>query len=609
MVTLRDLQNTGGLQDSFHRTIASAERLAKGPNVMKNALVVLVNPNKVHPGISPYALDILATSLEQDEFQVEVLDLTFKRDRWKAVVRDYFSSRDPLLVGLSIRNTDTISPQEQKTFVEDHLEIVNEIKKFTHAPIVAGGVGFSSMPYALLEYLDLPYGVKGPGELIICKLANALLKGQSPRTVPGLLIYDGEKVDEVYENAGMRHSESRHLPRIQSLQIVNRSTPYTRRSGVAWQVDNLEYYREGGLGNFITKNGCPFACTHCLEPDAKGRFLSERSVTAVVEELECLARQGIHDVHSTDSEFNLDLKYAKAILREIVGRKDKDAASPLHDLRIWVYCQPRPFDAEFALLLSKAGCKGANVSADHSVQELINPWKVNGGDRPYYTFQDVKETNRLLRNNGILVMIEILLGMPGETIASLNTCIDDSLALNATVVGYTLGIRIFPYSPLGIRLANESNGTAIRGLQSNSAISPIRLKPLQRCQSIIEYERQFMFDEYNRLRPLFYFSPELPESEYTVSSPNGRWIKTLQHMREYIPAKEHYRVMLPTNPGISKDDNNYCDNPFLMCLVKLGYKGAFWARWRQRDQIIKEAIEKGIVKIERHEEYVFSSTS
>jgi hypothetical protein len=52
--------------------------------------------------------------------------------------------------------------------------------------------------------------------------------------------------------------------------------------------------------------------------------------------------------------------------------------------------------------------------------------------------------------------------------------------------------------------------------------------------------------------------------------------------------------MLPTAPGLSRHDNNYADNPFLTSLVQLGYKGAFWSRWRDRDLIIDQARAEGI---------------
>ena len=563
----------------------------------EKALVTLVNPNKVKPGVTPYALDVLSTHLEQACFDVEVVDLTFKGEVWKDVVRDYFSSREPILVGFTIRNTETVQPQEQRVFLEEHLEIIKEIKQFTQAPIIAGGAGFSSMPHALLEYLDIPYGVKGPGELILCNLAQTIVRNKSPKDIPGLLIYDGQNVEEVPE----RSDKPQKRFSTRKLEIGNDGIVYMRRSGVPWKVDNQEYYRNGGLGNFLATNGCPLNCAHCSEPDAKGRNISKRTASSVVDELELLTGQGIYDIHSADSEFNLEIDHSKKILKEIIARKGKNSSSPLHNLCLWLYCQPMPFDEEFAVLLSEAGCKGVCVGTDHTCQELLDSWKTTQSGRCFYTFDDVKRTNQLLQQNNILVTNEIILGMPGETIETLRKCIDDSLALNSTVVGYTLGLKVFPYTPLGMRLAAESDGNKIiKGLQSNTAISPIKLKPLHKCRSAAEYERQFMIDEYNRLRPVFYFSPDLPEDPESIESPSGRWVNTILFMWEYIPKEEHYRVALPTPSGDTKDDNNYADNLFLMCFVKLGYQGAYYSKWRQRDQIIQEAIDKGIVSVQQN---------
>ncbi len=551
------------------------------------ALVTLVNPNKIFPGITPYALDILTTSLEENGFEVEVVDLCFRRSYWREALAEYFSRRSPLLVGVTIRNTDTIYPQEQRVFLDEHLEIITAIKGLTHAPVACGGVGFSSMPFALVEYFDVDFGVKGPGELILCQLAESLLRGESGRTVPGL-IFRGESGAEQVPWESPEHARGR-------VQNANRATPYRRRSGNPLRVDNSTYYMLGGLGNILTKNGCPFSCLHCVEPDAKGNRFARRAPTAVVDELEELTRSGVHDVHTTDSEVNLGLGTIKEVLREIIARRGRDRSSPLRELRLWLYCQPQPFDAEFADLLAAAGGRGVNFGTDHTCDELIAHWKVSEAGKPYYTFADVKAANAMVKERGMLVMHDILLGMPGETAETLLQCLDDTLDLEATAIGYTLGIRIFPYSPLGIRAAAESDGVnVIPGLQSNTAIGPILLKPVEKCRSTAEYERQFMFDEIGRFRPVYFFSPLLPEDPATLASPNGRWVKTLELMRRHVPEEEHYRVMLPTLPGLSKDDNNYADNPYLLSLAKLGYKGAFWSRWRQRDQILREAVAMGL---------------
>jgi tryptophan 2-C-methyltransferase len=554
-------------------------------------LVTLINPNKIFPAITPYALDILTTSLEENGFDVEVVDLTFRRDCWREVLGQYFSRRSPLLIGVTIRNTDTIYPQEQRVFLDEHLEIVTAVKELSRAPVVCGGVGFSSMPFALVEYFGVEFGIKGPGEVLICQLAEALLRGESRPHLPGLIV-GGEDGARQVPWASREHALGR-------THNANRVTAYRRRSGDPYRVDNNTYYLLGGLGNILTKNGCPFACVHCVEPDAKGNRFAQRSHLSVVDELEELTRTGVYDVHTTDSEVNLGLGAIKNVLRELVARKHRDPASSLHHLRLWLYCQPQPFDEDFADLLAAAGCRGINFGTDHSCDELLRQWKLSEAAKPYYEFADVKRANRLAKERGLLVMHDILLGMPGETTETLLKCLDDTLALEATAVGYTLGIRVFPYSPLGMRFAAESDGVrAVPGLQSNTALQPILLRPLERCRSAAEYERQFMFDGLGRFRPVYFFSPLLPEDPETIASPKGRWTRTLALMRRHIPAAEHYRVMIPTEPGLSKDDNNYADNPFLLCLTKLGYKGAFWSRWRQRDQILREAAECGLIEAE-----------
>ena len=44
-----------------------------------------------------------------------------------------------------------------------------------------------------------------------------------------------------------------------------------------------------------------------------------------------------------------------------------------------------------------------------------------------------------------------------------------------------------------------------------------------------------------------------------------------------------------TLAGSSEHDNNYADNPFLTGLTGLGYTGAFWSHWREREQILRRA--------------------
>jgi tryptophan 2-C-methyltransferase len=553
-------------------------------------LITLVNPNFVRPGVTPYALDILTSHLEGAGFEVEVIDLTF-RDPGDWRFAEYFADRTPMLVGVTLRNAGSVQPQEQRVFLPDHLEVIDAIRAQTDAPIVLGGAGFSTMPYAAMEYFDVPFGVKGPGEIVLCDLAGALAGGRDPETVNGLLLYDGKTVrpsgDGAHTLAGVTLGPT---------VVAN----YRRNSGVPFRIDNREYYEKGGLGNLLTKNGCPFACNHCVEPDAKGFAVSKRTSECVVDEIEAMLAQGIYDLHTTDSEFNVKIVHAKEVLREIIARRER-GGTELDKLRLWIYAHPKPFDQELVDLLADAGCKGVSLSAEHMCRESLAVWEPDRWRVGLaYDIDDVRWLTRALSDRGIMITCELLLGLPGENMETLKAAVDESLKLPTTVVGYTLGLQVFPHAPLGIRFAAESAGVnEISGLQSNTAKSPILLKRLDQCESLTEYERQFWFDEEGRIRPVFYFSPELAEDPETIASPSGRWNKTIRWIQDYVPESEHYRVALPTVAGDGGDDNNYADNPFLKHAVALGYKGAYYSWWRDRDRIEEEARAAGLGREER----------
>ncbi|MDF3292254.1 tryptophan 2-C-methyltransferase [Streptomyces silvisoli] len=568
---------------------------------MSRGLITLVNPNKVHPPIAPYALDVLTTALERAGFAVEVIDLTFHRDDWQSCLDGYFATRSPMLVGVTVRNTDTVYAFEQRPFIGEHREIIAEIRRLTDAPIIGGGIGFSTMPFALVDYFGIDYGVKGPGEEIICDLADALVTGRPTNTVAGLIRNTPDGVIRVPPPVLTSRPRTQPLPNTGYNEArvwqVDQTGTYIRRTGTPFKVDNLEYYRRGGMAGILTKNGCAYRCSHCVEPDAKGVRFARRDAAAVVDEMQSLAAHGIFDQHTTDSEFNLAIGHSKDVLREIVRRKHASRFSPLHQLRLWVYCQPAPFDAELAGLLAEAGCAGVNVGTDHVRPDLLRGWKTTEKGTSYYTFADTENLVRLCHANGMLTMVESLLGMPGETEQTLRECVDAFMALDATVTAFSLGLRLFPYTPMGISMAEECAGVrTLPGLQSNTATGPIVLKPLSMCDGPVEYERQFMFDERGDFRLVCYFSPELTEDAGTVTDPTGRWYRSVDLLWSLIDPADHYRVMLPTVSGSSEHDNNYADNPFLTSLTVLGYTGAFWAHWRDREAILRESRDAGIVQ-------------
>jgi tryptophan 2-C-methyltransferase len=478
--------------------------------------VTLVNLNVVQvPAIGPYAIDILGSALEEHQHRVAVLDLSRGDDPAKAI-DDHFAVEKPDLVGLTMRNNfDLYFPSfanhdRQGSFVHDHAAIIRQLKgKVSADRLVIGGVGFSTAPMEFLRYFALHYGVRGPGERIIVAMADACDAGGDLRELPFPSLQRGAHV--VYDG--------------RKLEIQRR----VQRKF----VDNRWYYEYGGLGNLRTSNGCGMRCAYCAEPFAKGARFARSRVDDVMAELDQLVEMGIYDVLTADSEFNMPFSYSKAILRGIIERRYPK------QLRLWAYCQPSPFDEEYAALLAEAGVPGVNLGTDHTDPEMLRRL------HKWYGQKEIVEVTRLCRKYGLAVMHELLFGYPGDTPEKMYRAIDFLLDCDPTVIGVTIGLGVLQGTALGERFTEE------RKLQSRPP--------------------GFYFKDTPFIFPVYYVDPsfKIPEIYGDLARYVGERID---------------RIMIPRTPGSGDTDNQLVNSERLKKqLQKEGKKGAYWYHYRKRD--------------------------
>ncbi|MDP2953021.1 MAG: cobalamin-dependent protein, partial [Chloroflexota bacterium] len=69
----------------------------------RNSRVLLVNSNRMQPPVAPIGLDYLASVLEEQGFEVELLDVCFAKDAASAI-DSALSAGEPLAIGISLRN-------------------------------------------------------------------------------------------------------------------------------------------------------------------------------------------------------------------------------------------------------------------------------------------------------------------------------------------------------------------------------------------------------------------------------------------------------------------------------------------------------------------------
>ncbi|HIE50810.1 MAG TPA: radical SAM protein [Armatimonadetes bacterium] len=473
--------------------------------------VLLVNTNQMQPPIAPLGLDYLAEALHAAGLAVEVLDLCFAPDVG-AAIRQRLAADNYSLLGLTVRNTDDCYFAGQDFFLPRLRQMVQTIRAHTDAPIVLGGVGFSVMPEAILAYCGGDWGLWGEGEFVLPELVRRLQRGEEVTDLPGL-VYPLPASASGSSSPTLMH---RNAPAFGDLAAL---PPMRRR----W-VDNARYFREGGQGGFETKRGCDQPCIYCADPVAKARRIRLRPPAAVAEEVAALLTQGVDHLHTCDSEFNLPEAHARAVCEELVGRGLGER------VRWYAYCAPVPFSDELARWLRRAGCVGVDFGVDSGDDEMLQRL-----GRPFRS-ADLLETARICHRQGLTFMYDLLLGGPGETRETLARTIALMRRAAPSRVGLSIGVRLYPYTPLARRVEQE-------GFTADHPALFGKVEGNETC-----------------LAPVFYISPALGEEIFAV-------------VGELVGDDERFFFADPTKP---EQNYNYNANEVLQKAIRRGYRGAYW---------------------------------
>ncbi len=381
---------------------------------MKRRDVVLVNSNDMRPPVSPIGLEYVGDWLIDAGYEVSVVDLGLTDDA-SAEIAAAFTDGDPIAVGVSFRNTDDCFWPSARSFIPRLKQYIGTIKQHTSAPIVLGGCGFSIFPAEIMKECDVALGIVGDGEEALATLVDCLEKNRDYSRLPrlarrdaqGRIIINPPRLDEVLD-----------VPSARSL------------------MDNARYLSEGGMGNLETKRGCPSKCLYCVDPVAKGSMLRLRPPAHVADEVESLLAQGVDVIHLCDAEFNLPPQHALAVCEELIARRLGE------QVRWYCYASVHPFSGDLAEAMREAGCVGINFGVDSGCDRMLATLKRS------YRRDAIGEAVRACRNAGLTVMLDLLLGGPGEDEASIRESIDYMKQVNPDRVGAPLGMRVYPRTPL-----------------------------------------------------------------------------------------------------------------------------------------------------------------
>lgn len=381
---------------------------------------VLINTNTPRPPVSPVGLEYVAEALLRAGIPVRVIDLVFEAD-WRAAIERELKASEPLLVGVSLRNTDDCSFISGKSFLPWIREVVEEVKKHTAVPVFLGGVGFSILPETSVLFTGADGGINGDGEDTTVGLARALLSGESYDSLPNLVL---------------RRDGSITVNRREEVDLA--AMPVHTR-----QIFNNKLYEEqGAMVGVETKRGCRQSCVFCADPVAKGKRVRLRQPEHVSQEFGNLVAQGVTWFHMGDAEFNLPIKHAKAVCRALI---DASLADKIH---WYAYCAPAPFDRELASLVKRSGCAGINFGVDSLDDGQLDRL------RKSYRAYDVQRLTDLLNRARINYIFDFLVGGPGETKETVATTIERIKQFKVKSAGIAVGLRVYPGTAFGRQVAS-----------------------------------------------------------------------------------------------------------------------------------------------------------
>lgn len=470
-------------------------------------LLTLINTNRMHPPIAPIGLDYIAATVQQAGIQVDCIDLCFAEDAESELER-YFASHRPDLVGLTLRNVDDCFWSSCQSFVPAFQADAAAVRRRTDAPIVLGGVGYSLFPRRLLECTGADFGIHGDGELAVIQLLDQIRGGRCWELVDGL----------VFRRAGQIIANPPAWPR----QVI---VPPRREL-----VDNRTYFRRGGQIGVETKRGCRRRCIYCADPVAKGRSYRCRPPAAVAEEFAHLLASGIDVVHLCDAEFNLPIDHARqvceALMARGLGRK----------VRWYAYMAVTPLPASLVRCMRQAGCVGINFTSDAAHPVML----ANYAHR--HRRKHLEHAVRVCRQNGITVMLDMLLGGPGETPETVAETIVAFKQIDPDCAGAALGLRIYPGTPLASQV--QAQGP----LETNPHVRRPNCGPV------------------DLLQPAFYLSRDLGDQP-------ARLVRELiGDDPRFFPPADPVQSTGPTQAG----DHNYNHNEDLLHAIATGCRGAYW---------------------------------
>lgn len=380
---------------------------------------MLINPHcPLSEGPTPpLGIAYVAAALEAAGIEVRVLDLvTHPHDR--QFLEEVLASFRPQIVGST---AVTMTFNDAKKVLQDIKAVDPDILT------VMGGPHVTFCARETLESVpELDLIVLGEGEATVVDLATEADGKRDWSAVKGL----------AYRNGGeVRGTEARPLLDVNTLPMPARHLlPLGRYRALNMPISTT------------TSRGCPFPCIFCVGSKMVGPKVRYRHAHTVVDELAYLAGLGFPQVNIADDLFTAKKDHCLAICDEILARK--------LDFTWSCFSRVDTISPPVLERMKEAGCKTIGFGVETANAEILKTV------RKGITIPKVVAAIEMSVAAGIDPHVSFILGLPGETPATLNETLEFGHRIEA--LGASYGFHLLaPFPGTAVRERSEEYGVRI----------------------------------------------------------------------------------------------------------------------------------------------------
>jgi len=422
--------------------------------------VVLVNPGnqrKVFQGLSeemtaiepPLHCRHFASYLVARGFSTEIVDAEAIGINGVETAYSVVEEKPKLIVAVAHGSQPSATTQNMPA-VMDFCFALKSID--ANIPLMVVGGHPAALPELTLIETGSDFIATGEGPIAIAGMLELIInrpfswRWARKSKLPGVVCWDRDEI--VRGDPAVNIWDLSEMPGGQWNEL-----PMKMYRGHNWHC--LQEISRKPYASIATSLGCPASCVFCniqapfREGDKlrlKGNANSYRMwpVDMVLDEVETLVEKyGVTNIKITDEIFVLNYNHVKAICEGIIERGYGDK------LNLWTYGRVDWTHEKYLDMLRRAGVKWLCLgieAASNAVRDSV--------EKDDYGIEDIRQTCLRIKNAGINILANYIVGLPSDTRESMQETLDLAMELK-TEWANIYGCLTYPGAPLWNKTSND----------------------------------------------------------------------------------------------------------------------------------------------------------